>query len=132
MPEGEIPFKRKMSIGNFDFGHKQDRSGFERGLQTPQSPKPHKYSCQFHPSDIPLSASSSSHSDIFSGFDQSEEAVLGHSKSIRIELEQMQDLSGKRKRKDSYKVKITTYREYEVGDTGLFKGKPGDNEEDIF
>jgi hypothetical protein len=42
-------------------------------------------------------------------------------------------MTGQRKRKDSYKVKITTYREYEVEDPSLFKSKSGDNEEeDIF
>jgi hypothetical protein len=79
----EVPIKRKMSFGNFDFGQKQERPTFDRDrMPSPHSPKQHKYSCQFTPSDLP--ASSYSHSDIFSGFDQSEEAVLGHSKSIRI------------------------------------------------
>jgi hypothetical protein len=41
-------------------------------------------------------------------------------------------MSGQRKRKDSYKVKITTYREYEVEDPSVFKNNSKDNEEDIF
>lgn len=44
-----------------------------------------------------------------------------HSKSIRIELEQQQNFDPQRKRKDSYKVKITTCREYEVNDPSIFK-----------
>jgi hypothetical protein len=40
-----------------------------------------------------------------------------------------------RKRKDSYKVKITTFHEYEMEDcdpTQIFGGKSPKNEEDIF
>ena len=47
------------------------------------------------------------------------------SRSIRIELEQQMDPK-KKNRKDSYKVKITTFREYEMEHNGnpmdLFKG----------
>lgn len=39
-----------------------------------------------------------------------------HSKSVRIELEQNQDPHLKKSRKDSYKVKITTFHEYEMED----------------
>ena len=44
-------------------------------------------------------------------------------KSIRIELEQQPGASRKgMKRRDSYKVKITTYREYEIDEPdALFK-----------
>jgi hypothetical protein len=41
-------------------------------------------------------------------------------------------MSGQRKRKDSYKVKITTYREYEVEDPSLFTHNSAQNEDDIF
>ncbi len=78
--------KRKMSIGNFDFGLKQ---GQEREKQqSPRSPKPHKYSCQYEgSSDLPsASYAPSVSSDMFSEFDYSDEPVMGHSKSIRIEL----------------------------------------------
>jgi hypothetical protein len=40
-------------------------------------------------------------------------------------------MDSKRQRKDSYKVKITTYREYEVDDPNLFK-QNCNNEDDIF
>jgi hypothetical protein len=39
-----------------------------------------------------------------------------HSKSLRIEFEQKMDPKKRKERKDSYKVKITTFHEYEVDD----------------
>jgi hypothetical protein len=59
---------------------------------------------------------------------------ISQSKSIRIELEQNQKKGEKRARKDSYKVKITTFREYEVegSPTDLFGVDPNANEEDLF
>ena len=37
---------------------------------------------------------------------------MAQSKSVKIELEQTQNAGDKKQRKDSYKVKITTFREY--------------------
>jgi hypothetical protein len=39
-----------------------------------------------------------------------------HSRSIRIEFEQKMDPNLKKKRKDSYKVKVTSFHEYEMDD----------------
>jgi hypothetical protein len=40
-------------------------------------------------------------------------------------------MNKQRKRKDSYKLKITTFREYEVDDPSMFQ-QNGENEDDIF
>lgn len=40
-------------------------------------------------------------------------------------------MSPQKKRKDSYKLKITTFREYELEDASMFQ-QNGQNEEDIF
>ena len=62
---------------------------------------------------------------------------MAKTKSIKIELEQKQNMDDKRQRKDSYKVKITTFREYELegNPSDLFTGGAGGgqgNDEDIF
>ena len=48
--------------------------------------------------------------------DNSDSKSFTHSRSIRIEFEQKVDPSKKKKRKDSYKVKVTSFHEYEMDD----------------
>ena len=109
-----------MSFGNFQF----DSSHFDREkVESVRTPREHKHSFQFNPQ-----------SDRFHSDQQGEkEGSLNHRKSIKIELEQKQVMNEKKKRKDSYKVKITTCRQYELEDPSVFTQPNNDHmEEDIF
>jgi hypothetical protein len=83
---------------------------------------PHKSSFQFGNNKYSNNRTEKDRTDRFNNHNKSFEDEHGenrsftHSKSIRIELEQKVDNGKNKKRKDSYKVKITTFQEYEMED----------------
>ena len=75
-----------------------------------RKPKNHKGSFQFGLNNPKAERFSTSN---FSNFDDKEDAKsYTHSRSIRIQFQQKTDANQKKKRKDSYKVKVTSFHQY--------------------
>ena len=102
-----------MSSGCFDLGSGAEIPKFTdkqtEHKNNKNHDKNHKFSfqqCGTEP-DQPFFSSNKNYND-----EPNEGMGMAQSKSVKIELEQTQNAGDKKQRKDSYKVKITTFREY--------------------
>lgn len=115
-----------MSSGQFEFGSTPELPKMET-----KKKKEHKYSFQTgtNPEGFKRRRQEERHS-----FGVYEAEGGPQSKSIKIELEQTQNFDEKRQRKDSYKLKITTFREYDIegNPNDLFSHGQPNNDADIF